>query len=450
MPTLAEKLPDGSIRFSPHIGQWRAWTSERRFIAVISGTQGGKTSFGPHWLLREIARRGAGDYMVVTPSFSLLEKKCLPEFLRLFQRWLGLGEYKAQKRAFVFSKEGCLKTFGTYDENNPTIVWFGYAADPESLESTTAKAAWLDEAGQKKFKLPSWEAILRRLSLAQGRVLITTTPYDLGWLKQKIFDAWKAGAPDIDVIRFDSTENPVFPQEEFERARRDLPDWKFNLFYRGIFTRPAGLIYSSFKDTLFTGMGKDGKATGHLVKRFEIPKTWKRYLGLDFGGVNTAAVLLAEHPKSKRLYLYRVYHAGDRSAKDHTKALLRAEDRLPQACGGSHSEGQWRMEFKQAGLNVLEPPIKDVEVGIDRVYAAFANDMLFIFDDLDGMREEIMTYSRELDDFGEPTEKIEDKATFHRLDALRYIIARLRHPKSGGPQAGGERGQIAATVGGMR
>jgi hypothetical protein len=446
-PTLARRHPDGSIEFTPHRGQWRAWVSTKRFVCVLAGTQSGKTSFGPHWLLREIQQRGPGDYMVVTPTFALLEKKALPEFLRLFSRWLNLGEYKAQRRAFVFSEEGCLRMFGSYDPDNPTTVWFGYAADPESLESATAKGAWLDEAGQKKFKLSSWEAILRRLSLAQGRVLITTTPYDLGWLKQLFWD--RRTHPDIEVVRFDSTENPNFPQEEFERARAELPEWKFNLFYRAMFTRPAGLIYSSFEDELYH-IGPDGKPKGHLVKRFPIPENWKRYLGLDFGGVNTAGVYLAEHPKTGRLYAYRTYHAGEKSAKGHTADLLKGQKIMPRCVGGSQSEGQWRMEFSQAGLKVLEPPIKEVEVGIDRVYAAWATNSLYVFDDLQDLREEIMTYSRELDDFGEPTEKIEDKASFHRLDALRYIIAKLRHPKTGGAKAGGERGEIQATIDAMR
>ncbi len=62
--------------------------------------------------------------------------------------------------------------FGSkYDPNIPSRILFGYATDPESLESATAKAAVLDEAGQKKFKVGAWQAILRRLALHQGRAL---------------------------------------------------------------------------------------------------------------------------------------------------------------------------------------------------------------------------------------------------------------------------------------
>jgi hypothetical protein len=190
---------------------------------------------------------------VVTPTYPLLVKKALPEFLRLFKTRLRLGEFQSQQKIFTFSEDGAREVFGDrFEEETPTQIFFGHAQDPDSLESATAKAAWLDEAGQKKFRLGSWEAILRRLSIHQGRVLLTTTPYDLGWLKQLLWDPWndsKGKHPLIDVVRFDSTENPAFPRAEFERARAAMPAWRFDLFYRGVFTRPAGLIYSSFDES---------------------------------------------------------------------------------------------------------------------------------------------------------------------------------------------------------
>lgn len=412
---LAE-VSNRRLRLNFHPGQLKAWLSNKRFVLILAGTQGGKTSFGPHWLYREIQREGPGDYMVVTPTYPLLELKALPEFLRLFDHLLQLGKYVGSpSRKFVFSEDGARRTFGDrYDPLTPTTVIFGYAAEPESLESATAKAAWLDEAGQKRFKLGSWEAILRRLSLAMGRVLITTTPYDLGWLKQRLWDRWRKGDADIDVIRFDSTENPSFPPAEFERARRDMPPWKFDLFYRAIFTRPAGMIYDSFDERL------------HLVPRFTIPSTWRRYLGLDFGGVNTAGVFYAEEPETGRLFAYREYKAGSRTAAQHATELLRGEPMVPLTVGGSLSEDQWRAEFGAGGLPVGRPAVKDVEVGIDRVYAAHRASQIIVFSDLEGYLEEKLTYSREVGDDGEPTEKIEDKSTFHFMDAERYIIGWIR------------------------
>lgn len=403
------------MRLNFHLGQWRAWNSEKRFIAVLAGTQGGKTSFGPHWLYREIQRRGPGDYLVATPTFPLLELKALPEFKRLFEGWLHLGRYTGSPiRRFAFSEHGQRRTFGDSGERYATNVYFGHAQDPDSLESATAKAAWLDEAGQKKFRLSSWEAILRRLSLNLGRALLTTTIYNLGWLKQKFWDRFKANDPDVDVIRFRSLDNPAFPAEEWERARRDLPAWKFDMFYRAIFTRPAGLIYDSFDEKL------------HTCPRFPIPDDWPRYLGLDFGGVNTAGVFYAENPAGGKLYAYREYKAGSRTAKDHAVALLKGEPGIPTCVGGSKSEGQWRDEFRAGGLPVKPPTISDVEVGIDRVYGVHNRGELVVFDDLWGYLEEKMTYARALDEAGEPTEAIEDKNSFHFMDGERYILGWLK------------------------
>lgn len=376
------------------------------------------TSFGPLWLWREIQRQGPGDYMVVAPTYPLLSKKCLPEFLRLFRRVLRLGDYQGQQKIFTFGPGGEERTFGRRSET-PTQVYFCHAQDPDSLESATAKAAWLDEAGQKKFRLGSWEAIQRRLAIHQGRVLITTTPYDLGWLKQQIHDRWKDGDERYEVVNFRSIDNPAYPPEEFERARLSMPGWKWRMFFCGQFERPAGLIYDCFDDQL------------HRCPRFALPAAWPRYLGLDFGGIHTAGVFFTEEPVTGRLYAYREYLAGGRTAKEHREALLAGEPGLPVCCGGSKSEQQWRDEFAAVGLPVREPVISDVEVGIGRVYGTIKRGELVVFQDLAGLLDELGSYSRPLDDAGNPTEGIEDKESYHRLDAVRYIVSWLKREDSG-------------------
>ncbi|MBU2051247.1 MAG: terminase [Gammaproteobacteria bacterium] len=412
MDSSLYSVKDGKATLHLHAGQLKAWDSKRRFVAVLSGTQGGKTSYGPLWLWREIQQCGAGDYMVVTPTYPLLELKALPEFKRWFVDVMGLGEYKTQSKQFVISKAGEVKLWGK-EQDIETRVLFGYAAEPESLESATAKAAWLDEAGQKRFKVDSWEAIRRRLSIHQGRILITTTPYNLGWLKQRIWDKWKAGDKEIDVIRFESIANPLFSRAEWDSARRSLPAWKFDMFYRAIFTRPAGLIYDAFDDKR------------HKCPRFPLDANWPRYIGVDFGGVNTAALFYAKDPGSGRLYLYREYKAGGRTAAQHKAAMLEGEPFPMAAYGGAGSEDQWRKEFVTAGLPIQRPNVAEVEVGINRVYGAHREDKIIVFDDLDGYLDEKMTYSRKLDGNGEPTEEIEDKNTFHFMDAERYIIGSI-------------------------
>jgi hypothetical protein len=194
--------------------------------------------------------------------------------------------------------------------------------------------------------------------------------------------------------------------------------------YDGLFTKPAGIIYDCFDPIR------------HKVPRFAIPGNWPRWLGLDFGGVHTVGVFVAEElgPQNEltgRLFVYRVYGpAGNATAKQHVTAILKGEPCIPDAVGGSKSEHQWRDEFGAAGLGVREPPISDVEVGIDRVYGAIKQNQLLVLDDPDSgtqsLLDELASYSRVLDEMGEPTRDIDEKSSFHCADALRYVIAYLK------------------------
>ena len=358
------------------------------------------TCFGPFWLLREIQRCGPGDYLAVSATYPLMNVNMLGAFLQLFEAQFHLGTFRRSEMTFHF-------------HDGKTRVFFASAANPESIESATALAAWIDEGGQDQFPRQTWEAIIRRLSISQGRVLMTTTPYNLGWVKQELYDRWENGDPDYDVIQFDSIDNPSFPKDEYERARRTMPPWKFEMFYRGRFTRPAGLIYDLFDDHIC------------VIPRFDIDRSWPRYVGHDFGPINMAAIWLAENPATGMFFAYREYHKAGEAAEGHVQAW--AEDSkgevVMRRVGGSPSEDDWRRNFAQAGWPIAKPINRDVEMGIDRVYALTRDNKLFIFDDMVGILHEIMTYSRKLDDQFQPTKMIDDKQKFHRLDALRYIVS---------------------------
>jgi hypothetical protein len=413
-----------------HPGQARAWRSEKRFVVVLAGTQSGKTSYGPTWLKREIDRGGAGDYLAVTASYDLFKLKMLPALREAFEHVYRIGRYWSGDRVLELRDPATNRFWAKHaDDRMWGRIILRSAESGAGLESNTAKAAWLDEAGQAGFDLSTWESVLRRLSLSQGRVLLTTTIYNMGWLKTALYDR-REGDPNIEVIQFDSIANPAFPRAEWERAKATLPSWKFNMFYRGRYERPAGLIYDSFDEAL------------HVCPSFAIPDAWPRYLGLDFGGVNTAVLFLAQElPKLEsgewgeptgRYVLYREYLTGGRTGKEHAEKLLAGEPMVPICVGGSHSEGQWRREFRAGGLPVREPDVREVEVGINRVYGAFKMGQLLIFDDCHGLLEELRSYSRKLDEAGEPTEAIEDKETYHRLDALRYIVSWIRRTNKPG------------------
>lgn len=419
---LVTLSPEGQLTPLFHQGQRKACWSDARITLVLAGTQSGKTVTGPWWLMRQMQRLGPGDYIVAGPELTLLRKKVIPEFVNLFETTLRAGSFSASPDPrFVLSKHGERLIFGA-EQRQRTTVWFGHGDDPDSLESMTANAAWLDEAGQKKFRLTSWEAIQRRLAIADGPTLITTTPYTIGWLKTEIHDRADDPAAGVVVIGFDSLANPRFPRDVWDRAKATLPAWKFDMFYRGRFTKPAGMIYDCWDDA------------ENVIPTFAIPDEWPRYLGADFGGVNTAAVkiaaeLTADGKPTGRYVAYAEYLAGGRTAAQHAERWRQGEPRLPKAIGGSKSEGQWRQEFAAARFPIAEPPISDVEVGITRLYGLVKERKFLVMQHLTGFRDQVTSYSRVLDQQGEPTEAIEDKETYHYLDAARYFAAEVVRPR---------------------
>lgn len=410
-PTLWT-IEHGKAACDFHPGQWRALRSTRRFVFVIAGTQSGKTAFGPWWLYREMQPHALeGDYLAVTASYDLFKLKMLPEMRTVYENVLGIGRWWAGDKVIELRHptDGFLAQRADDPMHGRIILRSASAGG--GLESATARAAWLDECGQDNFSLEDWNAVQARLSLHEGRCLGTTTPYNLGWLKSEVWDRWEAGAPDVDVINFPSALNPAFPDREQARRQKTMQDWRFRMRYLGQFTRPAGLIYSAFEPSM-------------VVDPFPIPADWERLVGVDFGGAHTAAVFLAHDPAADVWHLYDEMLTGDQTSAEYARAVLARLDRAPyRAFGGSKSESQQRRDWAAGGLALGEPPISDVEGGIDRVIALIKSGRFRVFRTARGVLDELGTYRRRLDSLGEPTDVIESKRTFHRLDALRYAVA---------------------------
>lgn len=420
-------ISDGKVTLNLHPGQTRVWDSKRRFVFMIAGTQGGKTSFGPWWLWREIMASGGGDYIAATATYDLFKLKMLPEILHVFEDLLGIGRWWAGDGVLEIRNPET----GTFQARRSTDPMWGRiilrsAQTRGGLESATVKAAWLDEIGL--FPMIAWEAVRRRLSLSRGRVLGTTTPYNLGWLKQQIHDKWRDGDQNYDVIQFTSVTNPSFPVEEFEDMRSTLPTWKFNMFYGGLFERPAGLIYGDF-------ISERRERGGHKVEPFDVPTDWPRYVGIDPGGVHTAKVWLAHDYRENVFYLYRESLDGNKSTRQHAaEALALCQENHERVISwhiGQKAEGQQRLDYMAAGLrNVVDPTVFDVESQIDKVIELFKTFRLYIFDTCAGTLDQLGSYSRVMDNDGEVTEEIKDKAKYHYLDALRYVVVSLVQRRS--------------------
>ena len=427
MKPLVEIKEGGKLTLNFHSGQKRAWESKKRFVFVIAGTQSGKTCFGPWWLWREIKEKGPGDYLAVSPTYDLFNLKLLPEMLNVFENILKIGKYYPSARIIELinpltgdfhAKRASDKMYGRIILRSAEAGARHGGAGVGGLESATAQAAWLDECGMDTFSVEAWEAVLRRLALSEGRVLGTTTIYNHGWLKTEVYDRHQRGDPNIDVIQFESLMNPAFPRDEFTRAYETLPTWKFNLLYRGQYDRPAGMVYNEFDSGI------------HIVSDFEIPNNWTHYVGIDPGAIHTALIWLGKDEQQDRFYIYSESLEGDLTTKEHVeRAKIHGNsNKVRKWVGGCKSEMQFRLDWQAEGIKVEEPRISDVEAGIDRVLSLLKERRLFVFASCRGIIDEFGRYSRKLNERGEPTEVIENKEQFHRLDALRYAVTAIDQP----------------------
>lgn len=428
-PLYTVNKKDKIVHLYLHDGQRRAWDSGKRFVFMIAGKQSGKTIFGPLWLFREILQHGKGDYLAVSATADLFILKLLPALKQFFVNDLGIAKYWAGDRVLELcdldTGDFGAKTASDHEKMHSRII-LRTAESEAGMQSASCKAAWMDEPGL--YKNTVYKDVRGRLSLAEGPALGTTTPYEMNWLKKEIYDPWESGDPEIDVINFVSTVNPLFSQAEYESLQRNMQPYQFALDYKGSFGRPPAAIYEDFVDSL----REDG---GHKVKRFVIPTEWPRMVAVDPGIVNPGKIWVAHDPKEDVFYLYRAIKGGQRrDAKEHAKDDIKlakdSNERVIWWAVGAKAEKYWREDYKAAGaLGVREPDTMDVEEGIDRMTQLIRQHRIYVFDDLREWIDEVMSYSREIKN-GEVTKNIKDKATFHLMDASRYFAVQVVKKRS--------------------
>lgn len=369
------------LKVSFHKKQMEVWKSDKRIIAFIGGIGSGKTYLGKYWLLREIIRNPREDFLVVAPTYGMLQKIILPQMLDLLKQYIG-GTYFALKKQYV-TKDGAR-------------IVFGSAENPIYLEGVHYKAVWFDEAGQTKRDI--WDVIRRRTSFKKGRILLTTTPYFYNWLKFEVYDEWLKGDDEIEVVMCKSSENPFFPKDEYERAKSSLPNWQFTMFYEGEFVRPSGLVYQEFN--MYTH-----------VKELDIKEARIKIAGFDWGFNEPSAVVFIALTPDNLWYVY------DEIYKNSTTPSALIEEIKGKL------DDIWRIyvDPSQPGLiNMLQPKgvagNNDMIAGISHISNLFKNNKLFISPKCDNLISELFNYR-----WDEKKDRPINSYN-HALDALRYAL----------------------------
>lgn len=389
-------IVDGAVTYRLHKAQSDVMRSKRRFVAAIAGTGGGKTAVGPLWVMREIHKaynRGEKILgMVVAPTYPIMARATAPTLVQMLAGTDLQGRY--------------IETRNKYElPGNMGTIWMLSADKATALEGGQFQFAWIDEGGQIGYD--AWVAIQGRLGQKRGRCLITTTPYTQNWLYRLFYLLWKAGDTNYYVRQWSSADNPAYPKEEQERAKKAMHPARYKMRYEGKFSAKIGLVYPDFTS---------------VVRPFD-PKEYEgwSYGGIDFGFAHPFCGLVGSWCADDKLRIwferYRRYMTvGVHADALPTDATYWADSSRPDSI----------KDLRLAGLDVRPNKVKSISDGVDVVNDMIYTGDLVVHPECKALRAEAEQYEwPKVDDEVQSEKRPVDNGFDHAMDALRYLAANL-------------------------
>lgn len=388
-----------------HPGQWKAIQSDAKVVAMVSGSGSGKTFTGPKWLYKEISENPGEDWMIAAPTFNLLEDAALDEFWKFFKD----TDLEGDDRGIRNKKR--------YDLPDGGRVYYRSTDRPGSLEAKHVKGIWADEAGQMTREV--WHTLRRRIGQVDGRILLTTTPYSINWLKHEVFDEAFVEVLDAEgsvieekegnrsdtyhVIQFPSILNPNYSKEEYEEMKDDLTKEEFDMFMKGKFTRMQGLVYPNFMEVvvdrdLYTPTESDSKIGA-----------------IDPGMSDPFGILTGVYGDDSKLHLRHEMYESDMLLSDLSQYL----DPFATYYMDPAAKRE-RKELESMGFDVRKAT-NDLAPGVRKVQEFIHDDRMVVPEHrFPNLISEAKEYQ-----YDKKKDKPDRNTPHHLLDCLRYLLMGL-------------------------
>lgn len=395
---------------SPWPTQVEAHNSPARFKAIFAGSRYGKSKWGAAEVLEDIMKPNTRGW-IVGPKYEQPSK----EFRYIY-------DYMVVQLGFRPKRELNIH----YSTPGPQVLIFPWgsevhtksAENPESLLGEELDWLLLSEASRLDEKI--FDAYLRaRLGSRMGRVVIPTTPHGYNWIYKRFYLPAIEGDKDYWAKIVSVKENPLFDRDEYEKAKKELPDDIFKEQYDGEFVAQTGLIYKRFSRQL------------HVIEPFEIPRAWSRYMAIDPHPNTPCAVLWLAVDPHGTCFLYDEMFIPDLTIPEIVEKIKAKEDKIPirkrlidpNAKYIDKLRGQTasvQMQFRKLGISCVEANNR-FEPGYYKINELFTpqevygqkdvkKPRLFVFKTLKETIHELESCSWE------------NEKDNHMLDNLKYII----------------------------
>lgn len=427
--------------FDPHPVQWEALNFKTQFGAAICGSQSGKTTVGAVWAgLRtqeEIQRAFSKKDkprpgLIGAPTYKILSQSTLIKFWEQFPH---LQKYYKRQESVIeipyLDKKG---------ENQIYTIFIRSFDRPLTVEGMSPGWAWLDEFGQCDSL--AWAVVKTRMTVTGGKIFITTTPYNMGFLYREVYQPVKEGIEErmslytwsaYDLADFFDTlaknktgEDKVSLQlkakgirEHLDAEKKTNPPELFASRYLGQFARMTGLVYNMPEQA--------------YVQRDNF--RWDKVIGgIDWGYRANAAVGVYG------LLNDAWYVIGEWAQREKTTdEIIDAAKNLQEEFGVSrwYADSASPEKIKQAnkgtGLYVLAYKKKryqtgpsgsstsSIQYGVGYIQQLVREGRLKVFDDLVLHKDEFESYHYP-EDPKPGREDMPEKGNDHLMDAMRYAI----------------------------
>jgi hypothetical protein len=367
-PALWVVGADGRIHYNLHPFQKECRDDNTTtYLFFIAGSGVGKSSFIPIKLESWIKKNRGGRYLVVEPSYQMVETIARPYVMEYFEHTPLKGKWDEKHRRY---------------SGNGFVIYFGSADKPDLLEGGQYDGIICDEIGGYRRRV--WQVLYGRVLLKEGQFFGLSTPYPgrtQAWIADEPYEEWKHGNPQYKFVQCPSIANPAFPKAEFERLRRELPPDEFAMRYLGELRHAVGLIFELNEDS--------------FVEPFE--PTGEVWVGLDFGfGHPTAFSYMTQVGDS--CIIFREYQASGLDYETHVMNNLqwfRKYGVIKIFYDPSNPQGamEIRKAFMRHGVQVLlMAAINDLQYGIQSMTKAFGNKTLKIAHICNELKDQIRNY----------------------------------------------------------
>jgi len=380
-------------QFIPFFQQRKAYSFETQFGVAVAGVQSGKTLIGAYWAIKKIQECSGKNGIIVAPTYKILQQATLKKFFEIVPELRSF--YKEHK--------------GEINLPDGSTIFIRSADNPLGIEGITAHWIWLDEGGM--CSQLTWTVLRSRVSMTGGQILITTTPYNMGWLYTDFYKPWKDQRdPSLSFFTWKSIDNPYFNKEFYEAEKHRLPPEEFTRRYEGEFKKMTGLVWDLPESQIIApipGLAQKAEA---------------RIMGIDWGFTNPAAIIVC------------LKYDGNWYITDEWKLSQKLTGEILQIAQNKFKE--WKIsklypdpaepdrleETRRFGLPVYETN-KDVTGGISYIRELIYQKKFWVFNTCKETLDEMSMYhypeQRQPDkESKEEPEKFND----HLMDALRYAI----------------------------